>query len=206
MKPELRAQYRRARAGIDKTQRQSWTAELNRRLLAAPEVTSAGCVGGFLAFDGEPDIRFTLTQLARRGIKVALPVLPAATAPQDQGLAFRFWTPATPLNPNRFGISEPQGTPTVAITALDVLLIPLVAWDRSGLRLGMGGGWYDRTLGQEGMRARRVGVGWGLQEAEALPREPWDQALDAMVTENGWFTFAEAGGTMAADHGKPSAV
>ncbi len=68
------------------------------------------------------------------------------------------------------------------------MLLPLVAWDRTGTRLGMGSGWYDRTLARDTIRASRVGVGWALQEADALPRDDWDLPLDAVVTERGWFT------------------
>ncbi len=184
-KSELRTAFRKRRAAIERVQRRAWAALLNQHLLAASAVTEARWVAGYLAFDAEPDIRLTLTQLSRRGIGVALPVLPEQP---DEPLHFHAWTPATPLRPNRFGISEPRGTARVANGELDIVLLPLVAWDRTGTRLGMGSGWYDRTLARGTTRASRVGVGWALQEADALPRDDWDQPLDAVVTERGWFT------------------
>ena len=184
-KSELRTAFRDRRAAIDRKQRRAWAAQLNQHLLAASTVTDTRWVAGYLAFDAEPDIRLTLTQLSRRGIGVALPVVPEQP---DQPLQFHSWTPATPLQPNRFGISEPRGTARVANEEFDIVLLPLVAWDRTGARLGMGSGWYDRTLSRETVRATRVGVGWALQEADALPRDDWDLPLDAVVTERGWFT------------------
>lgn len=188
MKSELRARYRDERTVLERPRRQQWTAELNRHLLAASQLTGARWVGAYLAFDGEPDVRFTLTQLARRGVGVALPVLPDES---HTGLQFHRWTPATALTANRHGISEPKATAAVKPSELGVLLIPLVAWDRTGNRLGMGGGWYDRTLAQADVTALRVGVAWSFQEADALPREAWDQPLDAVVTETGWLSFSE---------------
>ncbi len=142
-------------------------------------------MAAYLAFDGEPDLRFTITQLHRRGVAVALPTVPGS----DEGtLNFVSWTPATPLQPNRFGISEPRGMEAVKLADVDIVLLPLVAFDDQGGRLGMGAGWYDRALAAEDVGALRVGVGWSVQQAEDLPRDPWDVPLDAVVTEQGWFT------------------
>ena len=201
MKSALRSRYREDRSTLDRLRRQAWTAELNRHLLAAEAIVGARSVGAYLAFDGEPDVRFTLTQLARRGVTVALPVLPESP---DHGLSFRRWTPATPLRQNDHGISEPHGTETIAPDDLGVLLIPLVAWDRSGRRLGMGGGWYDRTLALPGVEALRIGVAWSLQEAASLPEDPWDRSLDAVVTEQGWFTCPDRDATMSAHPAPPA--
>jgi 5-formyltetrahydrofolate cyclo-ligase len=148
-------------------------------------VAAADCVAGYLAFDGEPDIRFCLTQLCRRGVRVVLPVVPASA---DEDLHFRRWTPATPLAVNRFGVSEPRGGEDIPLDRVDTMLLPLVAFDRRGTRLGMGAGWYDRILGRPEYRATRIGVAWSRQEAPMIPLDDWDQPLDAVVTEREWFT------------------
>ncbi len=184
-KPRLRAHFRELRAALPRTRRQAWAAELNRHLLDAQAVRDAGVVAGYLAFDGEPDIRFSLTQLYRRGATVGLPVLPE---PGGERLGFRSWIPATPLRANRHGISEPRDTPEIALTDMDLLFIPLVAFDRAGGRLGMGAGWYDRTLAGHATKPLLVGVGWSLQELPEVPVDEWDIPLDAVVTEQGWFT------------------
>lgn len=192
-KATLRARYRARRSKLDRSQRRAWTAELNRHLLSAAPVAAARRVAAYLAFDGEPDIRFTLTQLHRRGVAVMLPVVPD----HDQGeLSFHSWNPATPLRANRFGVAEPRGTESMNVARADVVLLPLVAFDRSGGRLGMGAGWYDRSLAGAGACPLRVGVGWSVQEADALPRDDWDVPLHAVATERGWFTCGKGSATM----------
>jgi 5-formyltetrahydrofolate cyclo-ligase len=176
---------RATRKQRERRQRQIDAAQLNRHLLDLEPVSHATWVAGYLAFDGEPDIRFSLTQLCRRGIGVALPVLPESPG---EVLRFHRWTPATPLTVNRHGISEPRGGEAVPLEGIDAWLLPLVAFDRDGHRLGMGAGWYDRVLARQATRATRIGVAWSDQEASHVPTDPWDQSLDAVVTEREWFT------------------
>lgn len=190
-KQQLRKHFRRLRGDVSRAQRQSWTPEINRHLLAAQAVRDARTVAAFLAFDGEPDLRFTLTQLHRRGTAVVLPMLPdkVGNGEQDgQALVFHRWSPATPLRSNRLGISEPAESSYVPLASIDVMLMPMVAYDKSGSRLGMGAGWYDRTLSNSSSRPLTAGVAWSLQCAPSVPIDPWDVPLDAVVTEEGWFT------------------
>ncbi len=186
-KAALRGEMRARRARLERRQRQAWAAQLNQHLLAMPLVQTAQRVAGYLAFDGEPDIRFALTQLHRRGVEVFLPVVEDRS---EAPLNFRRWSPATPLQANRYGISEPVGTRLEAPETMQVIFAPLVAWDRDGRRLGMGGGYYDRMLGRlpAGHQVSSVGVAWSTQEAKQLPEETWDQRMQAMVLESGWFT------------------
>ncbi len=184
-KAALRRRFRASRKQRERRQRQKDAAQLNQHLLGIESIGSSTWVAGYLAFDGEPDIRFTLTQLCRRGVGVALPVMPDSP---DAGLQFQRWTPATPLVANHLGVSEPRTGELVALDDIDTLLLPLVAFDRLGNRLGMGAGWYDRTLSSPACRAARIGVAWSLQESKRLPVDGWDQPLDVVVTEKGWFT------------------
>lgn len=184
-KATLRRQMRATRQRRKRRQRQADAALLNAHLLDLEAIGSATCVAGYLAFDGEPDIRFSLTQLCRRGIGVALPVL--SESPGEL-LRFHRWTPATPLMVNRYGISEPRGGEVVPLERIDTWLLPLVAFDRRGHRLGMGAGWYDRVLDRQESRATRIGVAWSEQEVPHVPVDAWDQSLDAVVTEREWFT------------------
>lgn len=119
---------------------------------------------------------------AGRGGRVCVPVIPGS----DQPLDFREWTPAAPMVAGAFGALVPEGgdwlTPTV-------LIVPLLAFDRRGYRLGYGGGFYDRTL--ERLRARgpvtAIGFAFAAQEVDEVPTEPTDQPLDLIVTETGAF-------------------
>jgi 5-formyltetrahydrofolate cyclo-ligase len=113
-------------------------------------------------------------------------------------LVFVGWRPGGELRRNRFGIGEPRG-PRLPWRRLDLVLLPLVAFDAGGGRLGMGGGFYDRTFAA--LRARRgqwqrpalVGLAHGFQRVAALPREAWDVPLAAVATERRWWGVSPAG-------------
>ena len=111
-----------------------------------------------------------------------------------------WWLPYskdTPLYENRFGIPEPQRPRRLRRTklrSLDVILMPLVAFDAKGHRIGMGGGFYDRSLGRlvgkhSWHRPFRIGVAFSWQQVPAIPAQPWDIPLDAVVTEQGMTIF-----------------
>ncbi len=135
-------------------------------------------VSAFWPMGDEIDVRPTMRRLDAAGYPILLPVMVAKATP----LMFRRWRPDTVLVDGGFGTSmppadAPEGTP-------DVLLVPLLSFDRRGYRLGYGGGFYDRTL--EALAARgilAVGVGFADQEVDAVPRDAHDWRLDGMVTE-----------------------
>ena len=116
---------------------------------------------------------------------VGVPVIVAKAAP----LRFREWSPGCRLVEGAFKAMIPEEG---AWVEPEVLIVPMLAWDRWGYRLGYGGGFYDRTL--EGLRARgpvvAVGFAFSAQEVEAVPVDAFDQRLDAVVTEKGVTVFA----------------
>jgi 5-formyltetrahydrofolate cyclo-ligase len=127
----------------------------------------------------ELDPRPAMEALAARGHPIGLPVVVGRGAP----LVFRRWAPGDRLEPAGFGLREPAGDRPEVIPAL--LLVPLLAFDRRGGRLGYGGGFYDRTLARlrdEG-RPIAVGVAYAGQEMPALPQGPGDRTLDWILTE-----------------------
>jgi 5-formyltetrahydrofolate cyclo-ligase len=133
-------------------------------------------VSGFWPLGEEIDIRPLLHALHARGHKVALPVTPG----RGEALTFRGWQPGDALVPERFGTMRPIGDLLVP----DMLLIPLLAFDAAGGRLGYGGGFYDRTL--PGLPGRyRLGCAFAAQQVDAVPIGPYDMRLDAVATENG---------------------
>jgi 5-formyltetrahydrofolate cyclo-ligase len=101
---------------------------------------------------------------------------------------FRAWQPGERLLPGRFGTSHPAGEELRP----EVLLIPLLAFDRHGNRLGYGGGFYDRTIGRL-PGARRIGCAFATQELDSVPVGPYDQRLHAVLTETGLRHFPSAG-------------
>ena len=104
----------------------------------------------------------------------------------------------SPLKANRFGIAEPDlpASQLLPATRLDIIVVPLVAFDGHGNRLGMGGGFYDRSLADSsGHSPLLIGYAHDLQQVNQLPARPWDKKLHAVVTESGcqWFSKPPVG-------------
>jgi 5-formyltetrahydrofolate cyclo-ligase len=181
-KAQVRAQMARrrkaahARHAADASERAC--AQVTRLVRAhyggsAPHVTMAG----YMPIRSEIDPRAAMR--AHPG-PVGVPVIPALHAP----LRFDRWTPDTPMTEGRFGAQVPAQSDPVTP---QVLIVPLLAFDRRGFRLGYGGGFYDRTL--EKLRAEgpvlAIGLAFAAQELPGVPTEPTDQPLDMVVTEQG---------------------
>ena len=138
-------------------------------------------VSGFTPFLNEIDVLPLMARLAGEGWRTALPVV----AGRDRPLVFRAWAPGEPTVAGAWSIPvPPDSAPEVEP---DVLLVPMLAFDRSGFRLGYGGGFYDRTL--SALRAAKpvvaVGVAFAGQEMAEVPREAHDEPLDWILTEHG---------------------
>lgn len=147
----------------------------------------ADIVAGYWPLGDEIDPRALLRRLDEGGVGLALP----AVARRDRPLIFRSWRPGEPLLPGEFGTWHPaEGAPVVVPT---LLLVPLVAFDRAGHRLGYGGGYYDRTLARlrESRHTRAIGLGYAAQEFDQLPAGPHDQRLDGVATETGFFEIRQ---------------
>jgi 5-formyltetrahydrofolate cyclo-ligase len=177
-KAELRKALREARRGAAATQ--GADAALRTRVLEVLACYGPQTVGFYWPLPGEFDARDALAQWladdARR--QAALPVI----AVKGHALAFRAWTPVTPMRVGLHGIPEPQETPAVLP---DLLLVPCVGFDDEGYRLGYGGGYYDRTLAAWPGTVKPVtaGIAYEACRIAALPRELHDVPLDAIVTE-----------------------
>jgi 5-formyltetrahydrofolate cyclo-ligase len=119
-----------------------------------------------------------LGRLAERGTRIALPRI------EGSRLDLRTWAPGDPVEASGFGAMEPVGGRPVEPADLDVVVTPAVAFDRSGGRIGYGGGFFDRLFDQIRPETFRVGIGFGLQVlAESLPAGAFDRTVDAVVTE-----------------------
>jgi 5-formyltetrahydrofolate cyclo-ligase len=146
-----------------------------------PVVTVPGrsIVSAFFPYKSEIDTRPLLGHLAGEGWTTALPVVIAVGEP----LVFRRWLPGQPTVPGRWDI--PQPTEDSRVVDPDVLLVPMLAFDRKGYRLGYGGGFYDRTL--ETLRLKKkifaIGVAYAAQEVDMVVRDAHDQPLDFVMTE-----------------------
>jgi 5-formyltetrahydrofolate cyclo-ligase len=136
-------------------------------------------VGGYVAHGSEIDPSPVMARLAEAGAELALPV---ALGP-DRPLVFRRRRPGAPLRPDALGIPAPG--PEAPEVEPDWLIVPLLAFDRRGLRLGQGGGHYDRTI--EALEAKgpvfKLGLAYAGQEVARIPAEEHDRRLDAILTE-----------------------
>jgi 5-formyltetrahydrofolate cyclo-ligase len=187
-KKSLRAEMLAAREKVTPEAAKAAGIEVAKRLVElVPE--SADVVAGYRAVRGEIDVTEAMAQLSERGHALSLPVVPDTGKP----LKFRRWRLGDTLAMGRFGIeippeSEPELVP-------DTVLVPLVAFDKRGHRLGYGAGFYDATI----THLRRVksvqviGVAFAAQQADHIPDEPHDEALDAVVTERGIYPALVAG-------------
>lgn len=142
---------------------------------------SAGrVVSGYMPMRSEIDPRLLMTRIAAAGATLCLPDVGAEDAP----LEFRRWAPDDGLTTGRYGIAVPE--PDAEVLVPDLLLVPLLAFDRTGQRLGYGGGYYDRTIAR--LRAQgdvlAVGLAFSGQVRDDLPVEPHDVRLDWIVTES----------------------
>ena len=188
----LRRQLRECRRGIAAVDRIAAADRLARHLLALPFAPDSGYVAGYWAMDGEIALHAWQLQLPRE-CRYCLPVLHA-----DDSLRFAPWRPGEALAGNRFGIPEPDVAPDALLPAdaMSLVVMPLVGYDRDGHRLGMGGGWYDRTFA---VRHRTpappwlAGAAFAIQETAVLPREDWDVRLDALCNERETLIFEDRG-------------
>ena len=182
---ELRQHYRAARRQLAEPQRQQAQQQIDARLQSLSVYPSAQRIAGYWANDGEYDPAGFLA-LARAAGKTTL--LPQVIG-LGQPMLFAPYDATTPMTPNRFRIPEPDSDQSVPAEQLDMVLMPLVAFDEQGARLGMGGGFYDRSFAfrrQRGLEQRPflVGVAFEQQKSEhLLPVRDWDVRLDTVVTE-----------------------
>lgn len=178
-KDTLRRQARATRDTAARVDPTGAALALSRHFLARFSLAPDAVIAGYWPTQGEIDPRPLMQALAARGHGLALPVVAAKAAP----LVFRRWDGATLPPAGRFGIPAPDAA--APETCPDVILVPLLAFDARGHRLGYGGGYYDRTLA--GWRASGAGLAVGLayaaQQVDDLPIEPTDQPLDAVATE-----------------------
>ncbi|SES89687.1 5-formyltetrahydrofolate cyclo-ligase [Thorsellia anophelis] len=142
----------------------------------------------FLAFNGEIDPYCTIQHLQKNNVSVYLPIIHPFS---KKTLLFQKFDKNTTLIKNKFGILEPK-LDLRAITPLDQInyfVMPLTGFDLKGNRLGMGGGFYDRTLCHLNDSAKLIGFAYSLQQLDTIPTEPWDISLGYIVTELNRYCF-----------------
>ncbi len=179
---DIRTHVRHLRRGLTSEQQQQAAVHVAEHAINFPPVQQAKKIAIFLSFDGELNTRPLIARFWQHNQQVYLPVLhPFA---RGQLLFFRYDTD-TLLTPNRLRIPEPplDMRNLATLSELDVVMVPLVAFDKQGQRLGMGGGFYDRTLQNwQQHNVLPVGLAHDCQQVEALPVAEWDIPLKAIIT------------------------
>lgn len=188
-KAALRRRFRALRNSLQPAVQQAHARAIARHLASSGHLLRARTVAGYAAADGEADLSQVFQDLWHMNSTVALPVINHLTRRLD----FYRHAKNKPLVRGEFDILVPDlQAEHIPLLRIDLLLVPLVALDRHGTRLGMGGGYYDRTLHSHwhALRPLLMGVAHACQfSAEDLPLEAWDIRLDAVVTEQGVTDF-----------------
>jgi 5-formyltetrahydrofolate cyclo-ligase len=181
----LRTTLRERRHAIPATERIAAATSLVEHLEAIPEFITDTSVAGYWAIAGELPLAAIIGALRARGQVYYLPVID-----EQKRLRFAPWWPGMAIAMNRFGIPEPSDTKHahLAPDAMDVVLVPLLGFDRAGHRLGFGGGYYDRAFAflrdlERPAKPLLVGIGYAAQQVDRIEPRDWDVRLDYVATE-----------------------
>ena len=186
LRQNIRQNIRRERRALSCTEQEHASRSLLGVLCRLASYRYAQRLSFYLPSDGEIRPDKLMHQAIARGKTCYLPVIHPL---QENRLHFVQYQATTPLVKNRFGIQEPRlsNSKTSPPWALNIIFLPLVAFDRSGTRLGMGGGYYDRTLASccttTSTKPLLIGLAHSCQEVDKLPRSPWDVPMSLIATE-----------------------
>jgi 5,10-methenyltetrahydrofolate synthetase len=168
----------RERQAITSEQRHKWDERIGRALRQSLADVDRAVLSIYWPFRGEPDLRFLLPELRAKHWTIALPVVVEKGKP----LLFREWKEGDPLQRGVWNIPFPAEGKVVRP---EVVLAPVVGFDRAAYRLGYGGGFFDRTLPALGQSVRALGVGYSQAELPTVHPQPYDIPMSAIVTESG---------------------
>ena len=178
-KAALRVKAHAARAALPQGIRTEAALAVAEHFFNDIELPSGAVVAAYWRIRDELDCQPILVRLMDNLQPVVLPVVLGP----EEALEMRVWEQGAALYPSGFGTLAPAELAPQAEP--DVVLMPLLGFDRMGTRLGYGGGYYDRTLAQLSKRPRLIGPAFAAQELDAIPREAHDIPLDVVVTETG---------------------
>ncbi|MFU2047216.1 5-formyltetrahydrofolate cyclo-ligase [Avibacterium gallinarum] len=173
----IRQRIRQLRQSLSPAEQNLAEQKITQQALDLIEKKQAKHIGLYLSFDGEISTKQLIQQLWKKNIAVYLPILHPFSA---NNLLFLRYHPNSPLQKNKFGILEPKldVRNVLPTNELDIIFTPLVAFDKQGNRLGMGGGFYDRTLQNwQQKNFLPIGLAHQCQQVDALPIESWDIPL-----------------------------
>lgn len=189
-KTSLRQQIIDLRKGLDPLLQLQQSAQIATSLIQHAVWQGAQHIACYLAYKAEVDTKPIIQAAWRQNKQIYLPSL--AESITDYTMEFSQYWASTALEKNRYGILQPAYKAVnnrISVKNLDIILIPLVAYDKLGNRLGMGEGFYDRALNFKQtagiIQPLIIGLAYNFQQVERVPTETWDVKLDGVVTENG---------------------
>lgn len=182
----LRQQLRQSRRSLTPLKQTLHSIRLSVNLFRRMTINKSDKVAVYLSTDGEISLHHVIKKLWRKQVKCFLPVI----APKTGMLAFIAYSKSQTLTKNCYDISEPgyRRSKVYSIDKMNIILMPLVGFDRQGNRLGMGGGYYDKALGEKNYCAsirnkKVVGVAHTLQKVKHIPCANWDIKPELILTE-----------------------
>jgi len=189
--PDLRKYLRRQRLLLSASNRLHFNTLINQHLITSKLLIRCSSIASYLATDVEVNLLPFIKTCSIRRIHHLLPVIQ-----KNHSLKFQRYNWNNQLNPNKYGIFEPTSSKTLQTKFISAIITPLVGFDALGNRLGMGGGYYDRSLtfsinSNCLLRPLIIGAAYQLQEVKSIPSNDWDVPLDAVVTEKGIIHFSK---------------
>jgi 5-formyltetrahydrofolate cyclo-ligase len=180
---ELRKAALILRNSIPENKRDAFSQLIRKKTMDYLASISARFVHTYIGFQSEVGTRGIIEDLFERGITVAVPVV------REKRLISSLLNDLDNLRNGEFGVPEPENIEEVPGTSIDAILIPIVAFDGLGMRLGYGKGYYDKFLQTLPLRARRIGLAFSIQEMDKIPKESHDQLINNVITEQSQLFF-----------------
>jgi len=185
----LRRHFRQVREALVEPVRRDASLIICEHLANHPRIHVGQTIAAYFALPNEANLAPWIAHHLDLGGDLVVPQLGTSQG----SMSFRHYCEGMPLRTNKFGIKEPVDSPAMSAGDIDVMLVPLVAYDRAGTRLGMGGGYYDRFLAQNYAQIYTIGIAFACQQsAPLLPKAAWDVPLHAVATEKGVVEFDDS--------------
>jgi len=180
---ELRKSALSAREGIPVNIRDAYSQLIRKKVLAYLDSISAKKVHTYIGFNSEVATRRIIEDLLEKGITVVVPVA------GKEDMRHSLLTDLRDLVPGNFRVPVPKQINEASVADIDAILIPIVAFDGNGMRLGYGKGFYDRFLSTLSPKIKRIGLAFSIQEMEQIPKYSHDELINIAFTEQSDFFF-----------------
>ncbi len=187
IRSSLRQEALKLRDGISQDILDAYSQLIRKRIIHYLDTISAKCVHIYLGFRSEVRTHGIIEDLFERNIRVAVPITKGGNG--SEHLVHCLLEKNSEIHPGKFGVPEPVVVNEISQEEIDAVILPVVAFDGSGVRLGYGKGYYDRFLKGLGAEPDRIGLAFSLQEMDKIPMLSHDQLMYSIITEQTHFFF-----------------